>query len=135
MKPQNAAWEFFKSSLVILMFVLFLLFIGARWSYGQTALPASQVQVPTLNLSSTIAGTGTFQVIQAANLGRRGCLIQNTSSNNQYLFFGPLASATQAKSILLAPGAGMPCNTAGVITTDEIAITGTATDTFYAGIQ
>lgn len=107
--------------------------VGA--AFAQPALQSTQSPVPTLNLSSTIGSTGVFQSIQAANPARRGCLIQNTSSNSQYLFFGPIASATTAKSILLAAGAGMPCNTAGIVTTDQISITGTATDTFYAGIQ
>lgn len=102
---------------------------------AQTSFPIPQVQVPTSNLSSTIAVTNTFQSIQAASASRRACLVQNNSSNTQWVFFGPIASATKAKSVVLAPGQGVMCNGAAVTLTDQISITGTATDSFYAGVQ
>lgn len=86
------------------------------------------------NLSGTIAVTNTFQSIQAKNPARSGGVIQNNGANNMWLFLGPIASATKATSIVLAAGAAFSLNSANVTLVDELSITGTATDTFFAGI-
>ena len=111
-----------------------ILALAIASAMAQTNVPTSQMQVPTGNLSSTIAVTDTFQLIQSSTL-RRACLIQNNGANNQWVFFGPIASATKARSVLLSPGQGVMCNGSAVTLSDEISITGTATDSFYAGVQ
>ena len=95
-----------------------------------------------LNNSSTIAVTNTFQkVFDAAPANastvptRLDCLIQNTGTNTQYVFFVPTASATLAKSIKLAAGNAISCSTFSITLTSEVAITGTAGETFYAGAE
>lgn len=89
----------------------------------------------TTNYSSTIAVTNTFQSIEAANAARSGGLIQNNGLNSMWVFFGPIANATKAKSVVLAAGQSLNLTAPGVVVTDQVSITGTSTDTFYAGFQ
>ena len=89
----------------------------------------------TSNLSSTIAVTNTFQSIQTLNSARSGCLVQNNGTNSMWVFFGPIASATKAKSVVLAAGQAVSCNAPGLLVVDEVSITGTSTEAFYAGFQ
>lgn len=86
-------------------------------------------------LSSTVAVTNTFQTIEAANISRCGGTIQNNGSNTMYVYPGPVASATKAASIVLSPGQSVSLIAPGVVMGDEINITGTAGDAFYAGFQ
>jgi hypothetical protein len=109
--------------------------------------------------SSTITVTNTFQQVFAAtpvqiiqgptgsNAPRRAGVIQNTGSNNMWVWFGGNASscagATKATSIMLGPnasGIGNPgqsvsFNNGDAVAADLVCITGTATDTFYANQQ
>ena len=108
----------------------------------QLMLGAKPGRSVVLNNSSTIAVTNTFQkVFDAAPSNasvvptRLDCLIQNTGSNPQYVFFGPTASATLAKSIKLAVGNAVSCSSFAMTLTSEVAITGTAGETFYAGAE
>ncbi len=90
------------------------------------------------NASSTIAATNTFQSVQAANPGRLGCVIQNQTADSMWVYFGPCASATKGSSVLLnSQGMSVSCggNTGNVILTDQVCITGTMTDAFYANFQ
>jgi hypothetical protein len=95
------------------------------------------------NLSSTISVTNTFQSIQASTAGRNGCLIQNNSqANEMWVFFGPIGSATKATAFGLppgtatTPGGSIACAVGGLgVLTDQVSITGTATDTFTANFQ
>lgn len=94
--------------------------------------------VTSTNLSTTIGVTNTFQPIQPATAGRKGCLIQNpdTNSNNQWVFFGALGSATKPLSFLLVPGRPITCAVGGLaVATDQVSITGTAGDSFVASFQ
>lgn len=95
--------------------------------------------VTTLNKSGTIAVTNTFQQVLAASTntrGRTGCLVQNNGSNAMYVFAGAISSATTAKSVKLASGQGFNCSTGnGGVLKDQISITGTSGDAFYAGEQ
>lgn len=88
------------------------------------------------NVSGTITTTGTFQLVFPASVPpnrRVNCIIQNNGATAMNIFLGPVALATVATSIVLAPGAifycGSPAN--GVIQ-DAVAITGTSTQAFYA---
>ncbi len=93
----------------------------------------------TNNISSTIASTNVFQSVQAAAVGRSGCTIQNQSTaNSMWVFFGPIASATKATSIILDSTHGLTVSCAvpfeGVLT-DQVSITGTSGDAFSANFQ
>lgn len=87
------------------------------------------------NLSGTIASTGIFQSIQAANSERKSCLIQNNGTNNMKVYFGPVASATASNSVVLAPSASVNCTVGGIVLTDQVSITGTTADSFVAAFQ
>lgn len=87
----------------------------------------------TYNNSSTIAVTNTFQEIWPIRAGRTDCSIQNNSASAaMYVFIGPIASATLAKSVKLAAGQAMICSIGGTVPTDAVNITGTSGDAFYA---
>ena len=88
----------------------------------------------TTNLSGTIAVTNTFQSVAVQGV-RNGCEVQNNGTHTMYVFFGPIASATTANSVALAAGQGVGCGAPGVVLSDQISITGTAGDAFYAGVQ
>ena len=91
---------------------------------------------PSTNASSTIASTSTFQNIWAANPGRSGCTIQNNGTHTMYVFFGPIANATLANSAQVASGASIYCaGQFGVVLRDQVSITGTSGDAFYANGQ
>jgi hypothetical protein len=103
--------------------------------------------VLTTNASGTIAVTNTFQEVfvavnQAATPGtpqanrrRNGCTVQNTGTNPMYVFWGPIANATLANSVKLTAGQAATCNNQGLTLQEQVSITGTATETFYAAQQ
>lgn len=102
---------------------------------------SSQVyRLPSINLSGTISVTNTFQSVQIQADGRGGCTIQNGGGTNaMWVFFGPIANATKAKSFILdaTHGETISCGIPflpGLIT-DQISITGTSGDTFTANFQ
>lgn len=77
----------------------------------------------------TITTHGTFQSALAASLSRRGCLILNTTTaDTVYVFFGATGSATTGNSIPLAPGQSVNCFAGNIILTDNVAVTVSATD-------
>ena len=99
-------------------------------------LAAAQIKpIASVNVSGTIAVTNTFQSIIARNTNRSGCTVQNTGTNTMYVFFGPLASASTAASVKLAAGQAVSCNNGPVTLIDEVSITGTATEAFFAAHQ
>lgn len=108
------------------------LLLFTRWAVAQAPLGANST-----NVSSTIAVTNTFQSIVVANtnFNRTGCSVQNNGSNAMYVFFGPIASATLAKSVKLAVGQSVNCNSAPVTLNDQVSITGTATEAYFAAYQ
>jgi predicted S18 family serine protease len=91
---------------------------------------------PSTNASSTITTTNTFQSIWAAYSGRSGCTIQNNGTHTMYVSFGPIANATTANSAQVAPGNSIYCaGQFGVVLRDQVSITGTSGDAFYANGQ
>ena len=84
------------------------------------------------NASSTIIGTNSFQPVFAQNGGRGGCTIQNNGSATMYVFFGPLANATLTNSIQVPATFSLYCNLGPVVLGDQVSITGTATQAYYA---
>lgn len=109
--------------------------IGALGLLGAVAI--AQVRpVQTTNLSGTLAASGPFQSIQTADANRSACLIQNNSAAaKMYVFFGPIASATTAKSVVLDAGKSVSCNNGPVVATDQVSISGTSGDAFLAVFQ
>lgn len=133
---------------LILVLVLATIPIAA---WGQaTGVPVQTIPYPATtaggNASGTISTTGTFQEVFSASPTpagglsgasggqRHGCAIQNQSaSDKMYVSEGQsAATATEAASWILAPGATFYCERNGVVLSGEIDITGTATDAFYA---
>jgi len=91
---------------------------------------------PSVNSSGTIAVTNTFQSLWANNQARSGCTVQNNSARTMYVFFGPIANATLVNSVVLAAGQSANCGApSGVVLRDQVSITGTATDAFFAAAQ
>jgi hypothetical protein len=86
---------------------------------------------PSNNASSTITVTNTFQSLYLAQR-RGGCTIQNNGTHNMYVFAGPIASALLTNTIILAAGQTYQCNVGVTALTDQISITGTSTDPFFA---
>jgi hypothetical protein len=95
---------------------------------------AQQAKLPSTNVSGTIAVTNTFQSVFEAGF-RTGCTVQNNGAASMWVFFGPIASATKAKSVILATGQSVSCNSPGITLSDQISITGTATQEFFAAVQ
>lgn len=96
----------------------------------------------TTNASTTITTTNTFQSIFAASSNpkaqggtgavRSSCTVQNNGTHTMYVYFGPIASATTATSVQLAAAQSLNCNVGPVVLSDQISITGTSGDAFYA---
>lgn len=123
---------------------LWLLLAFVLWASdvsAQQPVFTNPLRVATNNRSGTIAATGTFQSVApedtSVQRGRTGCLIQNLSTtNNMYVYFGPIASALTTTSVTLSAGQAVNCATAsGGVITDQVSITGTIGDAFYAGFQ
>jgi len=100
---------------------------------------APYTNVTTTNASTTInPGGSTFQSVFAApgtNQTRSACVIQNNATHNMNVFFGPIASATTSNSVVIQPGQSVSCNVGGVTLQDQVSITGTNGDAFYAAQQ
>jgi hypothetical protein len=118
---------------------------GANTYAPSTTIDGFVRGLSTVNASGTITSGGTFQQILPsihtgagnASTARQSLTIQNdnTNSDNCWVFIGPIASATEATSILLAPqqayGRYWPN-----VPSDTVSITCTGTsDTFYADYQ
>lgn len=117
--------------LFIIACVLFL--IGASFpALAQTPVVTQPLNLPSQNYSSTVAVTNTFQSLWVSNNSRNGCAIQNNGTNSMYIYFGAIANATTAKSVKLAVGQSVNCNTGVVVLKDQVSITGTSGEAFYA---
>lgn len=115
---------------------LFSLF--ATFSQAQTPIITKPYGATSNNQSSTITVTNTFQSIFLAsttNTGRSSCTVQNNGANSMWVFFGPIANATQGASIKLAAGQATYCNNGPVVLKDQVSITGTSGDAFFAAQQ
>jgi hypothetical protein len=119
----------------MLRLILALLLLAPLPAVAQSTARTTPLGAVSSNLSSTITLTGTFQSIQTANSERKSCLIQNNGTNNMNVYFGPIASATAAKSVVLAPSATVNCTAGGIVLTDQVSITGTTADAFLANFQ
>ena len=112
-------------------------YANANWACKPLAAGSAAPASCPNNASGTIATTGTFQsVFSAAKGNRRACSIQNNGTNNMEVFPGPPAVATTGASVVLLPGWFFYCSTtSGGVLQDQISITGTSADVFYASQQ
>jgi hypothetical protein len=126
--------------------VLWLLLIyGIKAAFAQGIGPNPVTTYPymgatTYNASSTVAVSNTFQsvfpTLISTNQHRVSCILQNNSAaNSMFVFFGPIASATLTNSIKLSPGTSVSCVAGGMALQDQVSVTGTAGDAFYAAQQ
>lgn len=102
---------------------------------AQSPMTPGPFPTTTNNASGAIGVTNTFQSIWAAATEprtRAGCTVQNTGTNPMYVYVGAIADATVAKSYKLTTGLIFTCNVGNTVAQDQISITGTATETFYA---
>lgn len=113
------------------LIALFLL-LGVSFAHAQTPVFTNTSKFTNSNYSSTISVTNTFQSVLASNLNRNDCIIQNNGAASMYLYFGALASAITNNSLVLSSGSIFRCSNSGVVLTDQISITGTATQRFFA---
>jgi hypothetical protein len=115
----------------------FLLF--ATFAQAQTPVVTQPYGANSNNQSSTITVTNTFQQVFPAstgNTGRSSCTIQNNSaSNNMFVYFGPIANATTGASVTIVPGQAVYCSNGTVVLKDQVSITGTSGDAFFAAQQ
>lgn len=103
---------------------------------GQTTKSAStpvtvasdQFQATSTPAGVTITTALTFQSVLASSGTRKGCLIQNTSSDVEYVFFGANGSATAAASLQLQPGQTLSCAANQIILTDNVSMTSATTN-------
>lgn len=116
--------------------LLFLLLIASPAYAQQTVITKPYVAPNSTIGSGSIATTDLFQSVFAQNASRASCLVQNKSSlNTMWVYFGARTSATKDLSIKLSPGSGVSCSVGSVVLKDEISVTGTSADLFYAGQQ
>jgi len=118
--------------------VAFMLLGMLSYGWAQSPVITQPYSVQTTNASGTIAATNTFQSIwtQSSNTrGRAGCTVQNNGTNSMYVYFGPIASATTGASVKLAAGQSVSCNNGGITLKDQVSITGTSGEAFYAAQQ
>lgn len=146
-KSDQGGQQMKKIGALIVVALLLACCAGDRVRAQQAVLTQPYTGVVTTNASSTVAVTNTFQSVfvgvgQAAtattpqaNQRRNACTIQNTGTNPMYVYFGALADATIAKSIKLTAGNAATCNNNGITVQEQVSITGTATETFYAAQQ
>lgn len=117
---------------------LMLTFLASQ-AMAQSPVLTQPYGVTSHNDSGAIALSQTFQSIWAASTntrGRAGCTVQNRSaSNTQYIFFGPIASALTSKSVAITPGQSVTCTVGGIVLQDQVSITGTAPDAYFAAQQ
>jgi hypothetical protein len=121
---------------VRLLALLFLLFTTSAFAQG--VVVTQPYPATSSNNSSTIAVTNTFQSVWAAsvqNRGRASCTIANYGTNKMYVFFGPIVNATLTNSIQIAANQAVSCNIGNVVLQDQVSITGTSGDAYYAAQQ
>ena len=107
----------------------------AKSTTSYNILNFSSTEYPANSGAATITSGGTYQVL-ATSGNRNGCSYQNNGSSTQWIFLGPIISATHATSFKEAPGATFNCAmiTNSVIN-DAISIDGTTNDTFVFYLQ
>lgn len=115
-----------------------LLLASVSFSFAQSPVITSPQGSNIVTGSSSITVTNTFQSIFAAsgsNTGRMGCTVQNNGTHTMFVFFGPIANATTSNSVQLSAGNNVKCNSGVIVLKDQVSITGTSGDAFFAAQQ
>ena len=115
--------------------ILILALLMPVAAMAQTPVVTKPAGVTSNNSSSTIAATNTFQSIFAANTNRTACTIQNLGTHSMFVFFGPIANAISNNSVTLVAGDSVRCNNGNIVLQDQVSITGTLGDAFFAAKQ
>lgn len=128
--------------LAIALGALLIAFCGVAEAQQPVRTQGQDVISKTPNASTTITVTNTFQVVftpSTSQQGRQGCTIINytaTSSQIMWVYAGKATDTpTKANSVQLAQNQAYYCNIGGVVLNDQIWITGTAGDPFFAAQQ
>jgi hypothetical protein len=74
--------------------------------------------------ATTLGSAGTFSSVLASNTSRKGCLVENTSAENEWVYFGATGSATTANSLKVAAGYAVNCSSGPIVASDNIAVAG-----------
>lgn len=110
--------------------------LGVSSAYAQTPVVTQPYTASISVASKTIASTNVFQSILSASTsvtGRVDCIVQNkAASNSMSLFFGPIANATTPNSLQLSAGSIFRCSNSGVVIKEQLSITGTSGDPYFA---
>lgn len=113
-----------------------VLALGVSFAFAQSPVTTVPYGVTSSHNSNSVTSTNTFQSVFAAstgNTGRSGCIIQNNGSNTMYVYFGPIANAVTNDSVKLSTSQSLNCESvAGVVVKDQVSITGTSGDRYYA---
>lgn len=117
------------------LLIVALLIGSVSFASAQSPVVTQPKSLASQNYSSTIAVTNTFQSVLTSSSSRYGCTLQNNGTNSMYVYFGAIANATTAKSVKLAAGQSVNCNLGGIVLQDQVSITGTSGEAFYASQQ
>lgn len=115
-----------------LLLTVLLLIAGASLALAQTPVVTQTSKFSNANASAAVAVTNTFQSIWLNNPSRNDCIIQNNGAASMYIYFGAIADATTPNSLILAASGTFRCANSGIVVNDQISITGTATQRFFA---
>lgn len=96
---------------------------AAKTASTPVTIASDQFQATSTSAAVTITTALTFQSALASSATRKGCLIQNTSVDVEYVFVGANGSASAAAALQLQPGQPFNCNFSGVVVTDNISMT------------
>lgn len=103
---------------------------------GSGTITTAPGPVTTTTTNSTVSVTNTFQAALAASGTRKACLLQNTGTHVEYVYYGTIGSATTSNAFQINPGQTISCATTnGLVLTDAVNITGTAGDGYIVTNQ
>lgn len=118
---------------MIRFLLIVALFLGSvSFASAQTPVITQTSKFSNANASTFIAATNTFQSIWPINLNRNDCILQNNGAASMYVYFGPIANATTPNSYILAANGALRCANSGIVVNDQISITGTISQNFFA---
>lgn len=124
----------------VLIALLIDILVGGSLAHAQMVVKGSASDISTVNSSGAVTTGGTFQQVFPSTIGtnkRQSVTIQNneTGTDNCWVYIGPIASATEAKAILLTPGSSYQ-RYWPYVPSDQISITCSGNgDLFYADSQ
>lgn len=124
--------SFRRALLIAVMGLAFIAyFVGfATKARAQSLSVTTPFQTTSTISNGSVASTNAFQSIMASSATRKGCRIQNTSSNTMYLYVGAPSAATTPKSFQLLTKTFWDCAFGVTVITDQISVTGSAGDTY-----